>query len=166
MVMVVMGVVVDSIPCGVCSLSVSDNNYAFFCDVCTFWQHSSCVGLTTAEYSSLQVEGPDSSWSCLACCISNFPSSDCSKLSDVYQAFNLLAYPSHSSNSNRTHLQSPVNVSIFYTNCRSILQKLEELSVLASSQKPNFIALTETWLDGSIPNKEFHNEFEVFGNRC
>ena len=44
--------------------------------------------------------------------------------------------------------------SIMYSNCRSLLPKLDALRVRAASSSPDIIALTETWLDHSISNSE------------
>ena len=135
----------------------------FLCDVCTLWQHCSCIALTTTEYSSLQVEGPDSSWSCPACHVSKFPSNDCSKLSGVSGFESTCLSKPQLQQQQNSSPESGKCFSIFYTNCRSILPKLEELRVLASSKKPNFIALTETWLDGSISSQEVHiDSYSIF----
>ena len=43
------------------------------------------------------------------------------------------------------HYPDP-GLSLLYTNCRSVLSKMVNLRVLASSNRPYFIGLTETWL--------------------
>ena len=45
-------------------------------------------------------------------------------------------------------------LSILYSNCRSLLPKLDNLRVQANSLNPCIIALTETWLDASISDYE------------
>ena len=49
---------------------------------------------------------------------------------------------------------SPRQFSLFYTNCRSLLPKLDNLRVQATSLNPCTIALTETWLDANISSHE------------
>ena len=44
--------------------------------------------------------------------------------------------------------------SILYSNCHSLLPKLDSLRVHATTSSPDIIALTETWLDHSISNSE------------
>ena len=50
---------------------------------------------------------------------------------------------------------SPPNaLTILYTNCCSLLPKLDHLRLLASTQNPHIIGITETWLDDSISDSE------------
>ena len=46
-------------------------------------------------------------------------------------------------------------VKLLYTNAQSVVNKMEELRVLASLKQPDIIAITETWTNGDISN-EFH----------
>ena len=66
--------------------------------------------------------------------------------------------PSGSNNSdeNRQLKQSPPTktISILYTDYRSRLPKLDYLRLLASAQNPHIIAVTETWPDSTISDKE------------
>ena len=45
---------------------------------------------------------------------------------------------------------------LLYTNAQSVVNKMEELRVLASLKQPDIIAITETWTNGDISN-EFLN---------
>ena len=47
-------------------------------------------------------------------------------------------------------------MSVFYTNCRSLLANLDELRVLAARMDYDIIALTETWLDPDIKLSEVY----------
>ena len=63
--------------------------------------------------------------------------------------------PPHSPQCHRQHQnESLKNFSILYTNCRSLLPKLDSLRVEALSSRPHVIALTETWIDSSISDHE------------
>ena len=37
------------------------------------------------------------------------------------------------------------NLTVLYTNCQSLIKKLDELKVVAADTRPDFICLTETW---------------------
>ena len=52
-------------------------------------------------------------------------------------------------------------LSVYYTNCRSILNKVDMLRGLACVEKFDIIALTETWLDMS--GKVFNPEVKIDG---
>ncbi len=54
------------------------------------------------------------------------------------------------------HVQSRPNkeLSILYFNARSLIPKFDELYVLAESQKPDIICVTETWLCINIMDNE------------
>ena len=52
-------------------------------------------------------------------------------------------------------------LSVYYTNCRSILNKIDLLRGLACVEKFDIIALTETWLDMS--GKVFNPEVKIDG---
>ena len=43
-----------------------------------------------------------------------------------------------------------------YTNARSIVNKLDELHLYLSEEKPDIVGITETWLNSSIDNSELN----------
>lgn len=45
-------------------------------------------------------------------------------------------------------------ISFYYTNCRSLLPKIDELRMLAQTTQPDLLAMTETWLDQDIKQSE------------
>ena len=49
---------------------------------------------------------------------------------------------------------SAQGLSVYYTNCRSLLPQLDELRALANANTPDLIALSETWLDDTISDSE------------
>ena len=100
----------------------------------------------------------DTPWCCPDCWSEALPYHNVSGLSDIS-----ISTPSqpvhqpvfHSNPSHSSPSASSLNsLSIYYANCRSILPKLDALRVEVSSTNPSVIALTETWLDTSIPNSE------------
>ena len=44
------------------------------------------------------------------------------------------------------------NLSVFYANAQSIMNKMCDLEVLASEQSPDIIAVTESWMNSDIPD--------------
>ena len=46
-----------------------------------------------------------------------------------------------------------MNLDIITTNCRSLLPKLDELKILCHLYNPNYVFLSETWLNIGKPNK-------------
>ena len=47
---------------------------------------------------------------------------------------------------------APADLSFLSTNARSLLPKIEELSLLVAKVKPSLIFVTETWLNDSVPD--------------
>ena len=54
-----------NIPCGLCGKSVNSNHKAVQCDICNFWIHIKCNGLTANDYESLKLS--DDPWFCNNC---------------------------------------------------------------------------------------------------
>ena len=60
---------------------------------------------------------------------------------------------------------------ILYTNCRSLLSKLDHLNIVIKDEKPHLICLTETWLNDSTPNSvinfdDYFIDDELRVDRC
>ena len=105
--------------------------------------------MSDQEYLRLQ-DSPDT-WSCKRClsealpyhCSSNVPSP--TRLSQPPQSKPMQVPP-----------PSSHNLNILYTNCRSVLPKIDELRCLASQHSPHIICLCETWLDDTILDCELN----------
>ena len=52
-------------PCGICKKSVNSNHRALQCDICDFWVHIKCNGLSDSDYLRLQLS--DEKWFCSKC---------------------------------------------------------------------------------------------------
>ena len=135
---------------GVCGLVVADDDKAVLCNCCELWQHSTCVGLADHEYEDLQRESDDISWFCPAC--RPVLASNCSLTSEGVDS----GSSGTPSISPATQVAKGGNLSIYYTNCRSLPSKLDELRIMALSLHPTFMAFTETWLDSTISDKGLH----------
>ena len=134
-------------PCGLCGKPVRKDQMGVQCEVSFMWLHIKCLGLTSLDYAGLQQD--ESSWCCPTCYRSALPFADSSTISSGNTSL------SDSSLSDRSLLSSSSvdpgrGLSIYYTNCRSLLPKMDELRLLATNTKPMIIATTETWLHGGI----------------
>ena len=52
-------------PCGLCSKSVASNHRAVLCEVCYYWQHIKCAGISPSEYKLLSAS--EDPWVCRNC---------------------------------------------------------------------------------------------------
>ena len=105
------------------------------CDECDLWHHSDCLGLSLADYQALQEESVNIQWLCPAC------------------------QPAPASTSLNSAKSAPVaplgsSLSTFYTNTRSLLLQIDELRLMAATDRPDIIAIAETWLDSSVKDCE------------
>ena len=55
----------------------------------------------------------------------------------------------------------PDKINVYYTNSRSIRNKIDLLRGIACAENLDIIAITETWLD--MAEKDFLSEFEING---
>ena len=132
-------------PCKVCDRSVKSNQQGIQCECCYSWLHAKCIHMSTEEYQTLSLS--DDAWCCPDCLKQALPFHDCSHLS----------FSSSSSILNKSDsAHSPKNskCSIYYTNCRSLPPKIDELRVQVASCNPEIVAITASWLDPSITNSE------------
>ena len=58
-------------PCGICGKPVNSSHKAIQCDICDFWIHIKCNGLSANEYASLQISSEV--WFCTKCVSDNLP---------------------------------------------------------------------------------------------
>ena len=135
-------------PCGVCSKAVRSNQKTILCEVCYYWLHTRCIGMLEPEYLDLQ--NSDEPWCCSTCFKEALPFRDVSCLNSTPTTSTDISESASSgvSEDNRHPC------SILYSNCRSLLPKLDSLRVRAAISSPDIIALTETWLDHSLSNSE------------
>ena len=54
-------------PCAVCGDSVHDNDPAILCDMCNYWYHISCVGISARSYDQLLAKSRRFAWNCFQC---------------------------------------------------------------------------------------------------
>jgi len=151
-------------PCGVCSKPVKANQRSVQCEVCQYWLHTRCIGMSPEKYSELQ--NSDDSWCCTKCQREALPLWNISNSDSFFDTslktsnISAAATPAGASTSCHAVAQpppgdsQPLSFTALYTNCRSLLPKLDHLRLLASARKPHIITVCETWLDASISNAE------------
>lgn len=133
-------------PCGCCGGAVRWNQEAIECDICSKWLHCRCIGVSKSEYAKLQLS--EDGWCCDFCYRSALPYADCSFISSTSdESDQSIAASVASSVPPGCHRTS---MSVYYTNCRSLLPKMDELRLLAVTSRPDLIAISESWLDPSI----------------
>ena len=117
--------------CVVCSTKV--RNQGICCDSCDRWCHLKCAWLSDEE--CYRLGKCIDSWYCPACCLPNFTTFfETSTTTDLdVTASNL---PIH-----------PTSVSLVHLNIRSLLPKVNEISLLVSNHHLDVLTLSETWLD-------------------
>ena len=47
-------------------------------------------------------------------------------------------------------------LTMIHVSVRSLFRHFDDLTSLASAERPHFIAISETWLDSSVTNNEIH----------
>ncbi|XP_064393634.1 uncharacterized protein LOC135341084 [Halichondria panicea] len=136
-------------PCGKCNCPVKTNQAGIMCEVCYAWHHCKCVCIDDSEYHRLQLS--DEAWCCSSCFRTALPFHDSSTLNSTISSTSCSTSDSISSSLASSHGR---DCTIVYTNCRSVLPKMDILRTHAASFGPDVYALTETWLDDSISDIE------------
>ena len=133
-------------PCGECGKSVNRNHEAIQCDQCQLWVHCKCVNITSTEYQILQQD--EGGWNCPTCFRAALPFASCSSIWSSGDGDCSLSLES------TARAGTVGGLSVYYTNCRSLLPKMDELRCLAIDRRPDIMALVETWLDESVLPRE------------
>ena len=132
-------------PCGSCAKPVKSNQKGIFCDVCCCWLHTKCIDMSNDEYLSL---GSESDTCCCQACYSNaLPFANVSSLFDEADSPSFISLPDLTNN------EAPC-FSLFYSNSRSLLPKIDHLRLLALTHKPLVISICESWLDCQVDDSE------------
>ena len=141
-------------PCGVCSAPVRRDQRGVQCEICGFWLHARCIGLSIEDYAVLQhSEDP---WACKKCLKEVMPFGNISNSDSIFNSSSFSS-PSPAPSIPQQLLPTPPNsLSVLYTNCRSLISKIDDFRLLASSHSPHIIAICESWLDCSISDAELH----------
>ena len=132
--------------CRGCFKEVKPHHHAISCDSCDCWIHQKCSDMSRFTYNKNRTK-TSFPWICNICrkddeAISN--KIDPSILSENSQPAKL--HDLKNSNEDFT---------ILNINCRSLLNKIEDLNYILNELKPDIVCLTETWLDNSTKENCF-----------
>ena len=118
-------------PCGVCSRAVRSNQKGIFCEVCLQWLHTKCINLSNANYDRLS--SSDEGWCCSRCLKEALPFHNCSSdCLDTSCSVTTLCSQSVSPSVSPVANSNSSLCSIYYSNCRSLIPKLDHLCTIAT----------------------------------
>ena len=132
--------------CKQCYKIVKTNQAAIICDVCDQWSHRICCNISKKTYNDLKEMG-NFAWSCPSCRIEE---------EQIREKIDVNRLSKNCSPEKYETVQQQKNESlILHINCRSLVNKREELEHIIQQLKPNIICLTETWFDGSVSPRDY-----------
>ena len=128
--------------CKICLKTVGENQRAVSCDSCERWLHVKCTDMEARTYNKLR-EKKRFNWNCHRCReeeLSSISKVDLRKLKP--EECPVIADELAGS-------KYPLLLSI---NCRSILNKVDELKDICYNLNPMIVCLTITWMDHTVPH--------------
>lgn len=128
--------------CKACLKTIGVRQKAISCDQCHQWTHQKCSDMTMKTYN--QNNNQSFFWICNTCRI---PEEIITEKVDV----NKLT-PGQMPTRNSDFKQDAVkDFLVLHYNCRSMINKIEELFYICKTLQPAILCLTETWLDATSP---------------
>ena len=128
--------------CTICLKEVKETEQSISCNTCDRWTHRKCCLIKIKKFRRLsKLKSFD--WFCKNCREDDFkPTENCSQttyeIKDLPDDFQVV-------------MKTKNDLLVIHLNCRSLVQKLEELQFIIDKIDPDIICLTETWFDHSIP---------------
>ena len=159
-------------PCKICLKPVAINQRAIQCDLCDFWLHTKCIGVTKEEYIRLQ--NSSCTWICQSCQStgSNISTSNTLEDDNPFAALSDSLFEDEETGSNHviSNQTNCINrkegrIKVLVVNCRSLKsqQKQRLFNILLSTEQPDIVLGTESHLDKSFNNAEvFPAPYEAF----
>ena len=128
--------------CRVCYKEVKEKHRAISCDLCEAWSHLKCCDMSVKLYNHFKCL-QNFEWTCTKCRKDEKPISD--KI-DVTQL------PTDQLPDNLAQVKaSRKEILIVHLNCRSVINKQEEIENIIHETDADLICLSETWMDDSVP---------------
>ena len=130
--------------CKGCDKEVKENQQAIFCDICERWIHRFCSDMSKRIYTQCKTK-TTFIWACNKCRRDeevNSDKADTSILDEDEMPENW-----------DTIQKKRKEMLVIHMNCRSVLNKEEELENIIKELDPDIVTLTETWFDESAPMK-------------
>ena len=139
--------------CPTCLKNVAKNHQAISCSSCDRWTHRKCTGsINKTKYKKLS-QLSTFTWFCNNCRDSETP---LPKLDEPLK-LNPKNLPIHFS----IVKKGKNELLIIHINCRSMINKEEEIFDIINLLNPDIICLSETWLDGSVPIKYVPKGYKI-----
>ncbi|XP_051950049.1 uncharacterized protein LOC127620831 [Xyrauchen texanus] len=138
--------------CPNCGKAVRINAKAVACDFCDAFVHIKCGNIASKIYELAVKSNSDIPLACNRCCMNEMchaNGTDCLEETMHCSGDSLV-----DARNDCEAVFSRKGLHFIHINARSLLPKLEEVSQLASTSKAAVIAVSETWLDGSIQDVE------------
>ena len=127
--------------CRICNKTVGENHRAVSCDRCERWLHVKCTDMEGTTYNMLR-KTSKFNWTCHECRESEIlPTSR-------INIKNLKPEECPSTIEELSNVDEPL---ILGMNCRSIMNKVDEIKDICYNLKPMILCLSETWMDYSVP---------------
>ena len=127
--------------CRICMRKIRSNHRAVSCDGCEWWMHIKCSDMEKRTYNLLK-DKRSFNWTCHYC-------RDTEVLST--SRIDLLRLKPEECPKSIDELLSDEKPLILNINCRSIINKVDELKDICYKLKPIIVCLTETWMDQTVP---------------
>ena len=126
--------------CKACHNTVGKANRAVSCDLCSRWTHLKCSDMALSTYKgNMCKEFP---WICNTC---RTPETEYNTKIDLTK-LKPEQLPITASNLQQSQTNGLL---LLHYNCRSMINKVEEIHHICNTLKPSIMCLTETWLDSS-----------------
>ena len=128
--------------CKACHRPIT-NKRAISCDSCCQWTHLKCSDMSVKVYNTNK--NKEFPWTCNTCREpEHMEYTDIKKLK-----------PEELPASNEEITVSDAELLILHYNCRSLINKSDEVERICIQLKPDVLCLTETWLDSSTPQTAY-----------
>ena len=132
--------------CRSCHKEVKQSQQAICCDTCQQWIHRSCSDMNGRRYNECR-KLIHFQWTCNKCRFDE---------EEITDKVNLAVLkPSELPEELSGIKSSKKELVIIQLNCRSILNKPEELDHIIQVTDADIIVLTETWMDSSVPQQAY-----------
>ena len=128
--------------CRSCAKEVKCHQQAIFCDICERWIHRSCSDMNSKIYKQCKLK-KNFIWSCNKCRRDEEIIKDKADISSLSED----ERPESWDKIGKTRKE----ILVLHMNCRSAVNKEEELSNIIKELDPDIVTLTETWFDESVP---------------
>ena len=136
-------------PCSVCDKGLISSSKAVSCDRCDNWTHIMCCEVSVDDYNLCLNSGKPISHVCNVCLLREM----------VHQNFDetlenqTLVNPANYDDVADDCVYEPFSkkgLHFLHLNARSLLSKLSDVRLLVNNSKAAVLAVSETWLDGSV----------------